>query len=66
MDIKRELEFEVMMLDEQNEKVGEREQKRLDNMQHKIDLVKMKQEKIKGQSKFKLMSIRNLTCIWLN
>ena len=47
MDIKRELEFEVLMLEEQNDKVGEREQKRLDNMQHKIDLVKMKQEKIK-------------------
>ena len=36
MDIKRELEFEVLMLDEQNEKVGAREQKRLDDMQHKI------------------------------
>ena len=42
MDIKRELEFEILMLEEQNEKVDAREQKRLDNMQHKIDLVKMK------------------------
>ena len=51
MDIKRELEFEILMLEEQIEKVDAREQKRLDNMQHKIDLVKMKQEKIQSESK---------------
>ena len=38
METKRELEFEIIMLEEQNQKIDNREQKRLDQMQHKIDV----------------------------
>ena len=38
METKRDLEFEIDMLEEQNQKVDNREQKRLDSMQHKIEV----------------------------
>ena len=52
METKRELEFEIIMLEEQNQKIDNREQKRLDQMQHKIDVSIMNQEKIKQKSKY--------------
>ena len=52
METKRDLEFEIDMLEEQNQKVDNREQKRLDSMQHKIEVCIMNQEKIKKKSKY--------------
>ena len=51
METKRDLEFEIDMLEEQNQKVDNREQKRLDSMQHKIEVCIMNQDKIKKKSK---------------
>lgn len=46
MDEKRELEFEVLMLEEANERVVVREEKRVDDEKHKIDISLLQQEKL--------------------
>ena len=51
MDEKRELEFELIMKDEQAFRVVAREEKRLEEMGHKIDVCKMAQVKVQDQSK---------------
>ena len=58
METKRDLEFEIDMLEEQNQKVDNREQKRLDSMQHKIEVCIMNQEKIKKKSKCFIFSLK--------
>ena len=56
MDVKREKEFELIMLDEQNQREVQRGEVRLEDMRQKIQLLKLNQEKIKKESKFvKLM-----------
>ena len=48
---KRELEFEVIMLEEANKTEQGRNEQKYEDMEHKIETLKLNQEKIKGQSK---------------
>lgn len=41
MDYKRELEFELQMLKDQNGRIAQREQNRLLEAEHKIDVIKL-------------------------
>ena len=60
MDFKRELEFEVEMLDGQNGRICQREDNRLQEMRHKIDVLRLNQQKIKEEEK-SLLASRGLT-----
>ena len=51
MDAKRDLEFELILLEERNGRAIQREEVRLDDMRHKIEVLKLQQEKIKKESK---------------
>lgn len=51
MDVKRDLEFELILLEERNGRAIQREEVRLDDMRHKIEVLKLQQEKIKKESK---------------
>ena len=51
MDAKRDLEFELILLEERNGRAIQREEARLDDMRHKIEVLKLNQEKIKKDSK---------------
>ena len=51
IDIKREKEFDVQMIDQASESRVKRLEKQLKGLQIDIDLVKIMQEKIKKQSK---------------
>ena len=51
MDAKRDLEFELILLEERNGRAIQREEIRLDDMRHKIEVLKLQQEKIKKESK---------------
>jgi hypothetical protein len=51
MDAKRDLEFELILLEERNGRAIQREEVRLDDMRHKIEVQKLHQEKIKKESK---------------
>ena len=51
MDSKRDLEFELILLEERNGRAIQREEVRLDDMRHKIEVLKLQQEKIKKESK---------------
>ena len=52
MDEKRELGFCEIMADEQMVRAVAREEKRLEEMRHKIDVQKLGQQKVKQESKF--------------
>ena len=47
LDKKREMEFEVIMLEEAGKSVQAREKKRCDDVENHIETLKLKQEKIK-------------------
>ncbi len=47
MDVKREIEFELDMLDDRNDRLKQREEVRLQEMRDKIEVLKLNQEKIK-------------------
>lgn len=47
MDDKRNLEFELILLDERNLRAVKREEDRLEDMRHKIEVAKLQQDKIK-------------------
>lgn len=47
MDVKREIEFELDMLDDRNDRLKQREEIRLQEMRDKIEVLKLNQEKIK-------------------
>ena len=47
LDKKREMEFEVIMLEEAGKNVQAREQKKCDDVENHIETLKLKQEKIK-------------------
>ena len=51
MDIKREREFVVTMLEHQNGRVSQREISNMDDIDHKIQILKLRQDKIKEESK---------------
>lgn len=51
MDIKRELEFELIMLNEQSERIERREEKRLEDVRHKIEVCTLRQDEIQKESK---------------
>lgn len=51
MDAKRDLEFELILLEERNGRAIQREEVRLDDMRHKIEVLKLQQEKIKKEIK---------------
>ena len=51
MDVKREIEFELDMLDDRNDRLKQREEVRLQEMRDKIEVLKLNQEKIKQESK---------------
>ena len=51
MDAKRDLEFELILLEERNGRAIQREEVRLDDMRHKIEVLKLQQDKIKKESK---------------
>ena len=51
MDAKRDLEFELILLEERNGRAIQREEVSLDDMRHKIEVLKLQQEKIKKESK---------------
>ena len=52
MDAKRDLEFELILLEERNGRAIQREEVRLDDMRHKIEVLKLQQEKITKESKY--------------
>ena len=41
MDAKRDLEFELILLEERNGRAIQREEARLDDMRHKIEVLKL-------------------------
>ena len=49
---KRELEFEIIMYDEQKVRQNQKDEKKLEAMQHKIETLKLNQQKINKQSKW--------------
>lgn len=51
MDVKRDLEFELLLVEERNGRAIQREELRLQDMDHKIEVQKLHQEKIKKESK---------------
>lgn len=51
MDAKRDLEFELILLEERKGRAIQREEVRLDDMRHKIEVLKLHQDKIKKESK---------------
>lgn len=51
MDAKRDLEFELILLEERNGRAIQREEVRLDDMRHKIEVLKLQQDKIKKEIK---------------
>jgi len=51
MDAKRDLEFELILLEERNGRAIQREEVRLDDMRHKIEVLRLHQDKIKKESK---------------
>ena len=51
LDAKRELDFEVIMLEDAAKTIKAREQQKYEDVEHKIETLKLKQEKIRDQSK---------------
>ena len=51
-DEKREMEFEVIMLEEAARTEESRAKQRVADVEHRIETVKLKQDKIKDQSKY--------------
>ena len=51
LDAKRELEFEIIMLDEAGKTEEARELQKREDVEHKIETLKLKQQKIMDQSK---------------
>ena len=51
IDAKRELDQEIKMLDEQEHRIVHREDKILEEAQHKIDVIKLMQDKVHKQNR---------------
>lgn len=51
MDIKRERDFVVQMLEHQNGRIEQRETQAIEDCEHKIQVLKLNQQKIKEESK---------------
>ena len=64
-DVKREMEFEVIMLEEAAKTEQMRAKQRVADVEHRIETVKLKQEKIQDQSKSEIITT-NLKCLTYN
>ena len=51
-DQNRDMECELLMLDEVSKNAQERQLQKCEDVEHKIETLKLKQEKIEDQSKF--------------
>ena len=61
MDVKRDLEFELLLIEERKGRAVQREEVRLEDMRHKIEVQKLHQEKIKQESKENIIQIFQLS-----
>lgn len=66
MDVKRDLEFELMLIEERKGRAIQREEVRLEDMRHKIEVQKLHQEKIKQESKENIIQIFQLSNFGVN
>lgn len=51
MDVKREQEFVIDMLEDQNDRIHCRDNNQIDNLAHKIEILRLNQQKTKDESK---------------
>ena len=51
IDVKREKQFELEMLDDQNARIAKREELRRDQLSHKVDVLRLNQDKLAEESK---------------
>lgn len=51
MDIKREREFMVGILKEQNKRASQRDTDKISDVKHKIEVIRLNQQKIQEESK---------------